>query len=99
VSLSIMRQVFICDAIRTPIGRYGGTPAGIRPDDLGAIPLQALMQIRASIGPRSTTSTRLRESGRRGQSQRRAHGGIAQACRTACRAQRSIVCAAPVSMR
>ena len=39
-----MRQVFICDAIRTPIGRYGGTLAGIRPDDLGAIPLRALMQ-------------------------------------------------------
>lgn len=39
-----MRQVFICDAIRTPIGRYGGALAGIRPDDLGAIPLQALMQ-------------------------------------------------------
>src|SRR4029078_10313021 len=38
-----MRQVFICDAIRTPIGRYGGALAGIRPDDLGAIPLQALM--------------------------------------------------------
>jgi len=39
-----MRQVFICDAIRTPIGRYGGTLAGIRPDDLGAIALQALMR-------------------------------------------------------
>jgi acetyl-CoA acyltransferase len=39
-----MRQVFICDAIRTPIGRYGGTLAGIRPDDLGALALQALMQ-------------------------------------------------------
>src|SRR6187397_216134 len=39
-----MRQVFICDAIRTPIVRYGGTLAGIRPDDLGAIPLPALMQ-------------------------------------------------------
>ena len=39
-----MRQVFICDAIRTPIGRYGGALAGVRPDDLGAIPLQALMQ-------------------------------------------------------
>src|SRR6187200_3173216 len=38
-----MRQVFICDAIRTDIGRYGGTLAGIRPDDLGAIPLQALI--------------------------------------------------------
>jgi acetyl-CoA acyltransferase len=38
-----MRQVFICDAIRTPIGRYGGALAGIRPDDLGAIALQALL--------------------------------------------------------
>ena len=39
-----MRQVFICDAIRTPIGRYGGALADVRTDDLGAIPLQALMQ-------------------------------------------------------
>jgi 3-oxoadipyl-CoA thiolase len=39
-----MRQVFICDAIRTPIGRYGGALAGIRPDDLGAIALKALME-------------------------------------------------------
>ena len=39
-----MRQAFICDAVRTPIGRYGGTLAGIRPDDLGAIALRALMQ-------------------------------------------------------
>ncbi len=39
-----MRQVFICDAIRTPVGRYGGTLSGIRPDDLGALALQALMQ-------------------------------------------------------
>lgn len=39
-----MRQVFICDAIRTPIGRYGGALAGIRADDLGAIALQALMR-------------------------------------------------------
>ncbi len=44
VTRFFMRQVFICDAIRTPIGRYGGTLAGIRPDDLGAIPLHALMQ-------------------------------------------------------
>src|SRR6185503_527577 len=41
---AVMRQVFICDAVRTPIGRYGGALAGIRPDDLGAIPLQALMR-------------------------------------------------------
>ena len=37
-----MTQAFICDAIRTPIGRYGGALASIRPDDLAAIPLAAL---------------------------------------------------------
>jgi acetyl-CoA C-acetyltransferase len=36
-------QAFICDAIRTPIGRYGGTLAGIRTDDLAALPIKALM--------------------------------------------------------
>ena len=39
-----MTQAFICDAIRTPIGRYGGTLAAVRADDLGAVPLKALMQ-------------------------------------------------------
>ena len=39
-----MTQAFICDAIRTPIGRYGGVLASVRPDDLGAIPLRALME-------------------------------------------------------
>ncbi len=36
-------QAFICDAIRTPIGRYGGALSSVRTDDLGAIPLRALM--------------------------------------------------------
>ncbi len=36
-------EAFICDAIRTPFGRYGGALSSLRPDDLGAIPLQALM--------------------------------------------------------
>jgi len=39
-----MTDAFICDAIRTPIGRYGGALAGVRADDLAAIPLRALMQ-------------------------------------------------------
>ncbi|MDD2729473.1 3-oxoadipyl-CoA thiolase [Malikia sp.] len=39
-----MTQAFICDAIRTPIGRYGGTLAAVRADDLGAVPLKALME-------------------------------------------------------
>ena len=37
------QDVFICDYIRTPIGRFGGALSSIRPDDLGAIALRALM--------------------------------------------------------
>ena len=39
-----MRDVFVCDAIRTPIGRYGGALASVRADDLAAIPIRALME-------------------------------------------------------
>jgi 3-oxoadipyl-CoA thiolase len=42
--MSSTRQAFICDAIRTPIGRFGGSLATIRADDLGAIPLRALVE-------------------------------------------------------
>jgi acetyl-CoA acyltransferase len=38
-----MTQAFICDAIRTPIGRYGGALKDVRADDLGAVPLRALI--------------------------------------------------------
>ncbi len=38
-----MNDVFICDAIRTPIGRYGGMLSSVRTDDLGAVPIRALM--------------------------------------------------------
>ena len=38
-----MTHAFICDAVRTPFGRYGGALSGVRTDDLGAIPLKALM--------------------------------------------------------
>ena len=39
-----MKQAFICDAIRTPIGRFGGALKDMRADDLGAVPLRALQQ-------------------------------------------------------
>ena len=39
-----LRDVFICDAARTPIGRYGGSLAKVRTDDLAAIPIKALMK-------------------------------------------------------
>jgi 3-oxoadipyl-CoA thiolase len=39
-----MNEAFICDATRTPFGRYGGALANVRTDDLGAVPLRALME-------------------------------------------------------
>ncbi|SOC36239.1 3-oxoadipyl-CoA thiolase [Rhizobium subbaraonis] len=39
-----MTEAFICDYIRTPIGRYGGSLSSVRADDLGAVPLKALME-------------------------------------------------------
>lgn len=39
-----MSHAFICDALRTPIGRYGGALSSVRADDLGAVPIRALMQ-------------------------------------------------------
>lgn len=44
-----MPAAFICDAVRTPIGRYGGSLASIRTDDLGAIPIAALLQRNATL--------------------------------------------------
>jgi acetyl-CoA acyltransferase len=39
-----MQDAFICDAVRTPIGRYGGGLANVRTDDLGAVPIRALIE-------------------------------------------------------
>ena len=44
-----MTEAFICDYIRTPIGRYGGALSSVRADDLGAVPLKALMAKNASV--------------------------------------------------
>jgi len=44
-----MPPVFICDAIRTPFGKYGGSLSSVRPDDLGAVVLRALMERNAGV--------------------------------------------------
>ncbi|MFD1913022.1 3-oxoadipyl-CoA thiolase [Halodurantibacterium flavum] len=44
-----MTDVYICDYIRTPIGRFGGALSSVRADDLGAIPLRALMERNAGV--------------------------------------------------
>jgi acetyl-CoA acyltransferase len=44
-----MTEAFVCDAIRTPIGRYGGALSSVRTDDLAAIPIKALMTRRSRV--------------------------------------------------
>lgn len=44
MSQNTIEQAFICDAVRTPFGRYGGALSGVRADDLGALPIKALME-------------------------------------------------------
>jgi len=46
-----MIEAFICDAIRTPIGRYGGILAGVRADDLAAVPMKALIERNPALDP------------------------------------------------
>lgn len=46
-----MTEAFICDAVRTPIGRYGGILAQIRADDLGSLPIQALLARNPGLDP------------------------------------------------
>lgn len=46
-----MAEAFICDGVRTPIGRYGGGLASVRADDLGAVPLKALLARNPDLDP------------------------------------------------
>lgn len=46
-----MSEAFICDAVRTPVGRYGGGLASVRADDLGAVPMKALLARNPGLDP------------------------------------------------
>lgn len=48
-----MTEVYLCDYIRTPFGRYGGALSAVRPDDLAAIPLQALLARNPKLDPKA----------------------------------------------
>jgi 3-oxoadipyl-CoA thiolase len=50
-----MKQAFICDAIRTPFGRYGGALSSVRADDLAALPIKALMARNPGVDWQSVT--------------------------------------------
>jgi acetyl-CoA acyltransferase len=49
--MQAMSEAFICDAVRTPIGRYGGALAAVRTDDLAALPIAALLKRNAALDP------------------------------------------------
>ena len=46
-----MYEAFVCDAVRTPIGRYAGSLATVRPDDLAAIPIRTLLERNPGLNP------------------------------------------------
>src|ERR1700730_8479711 len=51
-SMAGMTEAFICEAVRTPIGRYGGALATVRADDLAAVPLKALLGLASKLDPK-----------------------------------------------
>ncbi|MFM2130525.1 MAG: hypothetical protein RL477_2071, partial [Pseudomonadota bacterium] len=46
-------DAFICDAVRTPIGRYAGALATVRPDDMAALVIKALVERNKSLDPKA----------------------------------------------
>ncbi len=68
-----MTQAYVCDAVRTPIGRYAGGLSPVRADDLAAIPMAELMRRNTNMDWSKIDDVYwLRQSGRRGQPQCRA---------------------------
>ena len=92
------REVFVVDAVRTPVGRLGGALAKVRPDDLGACVIRALLERTPSLDPARIGEVllRRRQPGRRGQPQRRPDVRPCwPACPPRCPARRSTGSARP----
>ena len=72
-------DAFICDYVRTPIGRYGGALANVRADDLAALPIRELMRRHPESYRQDRRGlSRMRQPGGRGQPQPCAHGASAR---------------------
>jgi acetyl-CoA acyltransferase len=65
-----MPDAFICDAIRTPIGRYGGALSKVRPDDLAALPIKALMERNPDLDPAAIEDVILGDANQAGEDNR-----------------------------
>ena len=92
-----MTHAYICDAIRTPFGRYGGALSSVRTDDLGAIPIKALMARNPNVDWGAVTDVLYGCANQAGEDNRNvAHMPV---CRWAWRAPPSTGCAAPAWTR
>ncbi|VTM90765.1 Beta-ketoadipyl-CoA thiolase [Raoultella ornithinolytica] len=97
-----MRDAFICDGIRTPIGRYGGALASVRADDLAAIPLRELLSRNPGLDPSAIDDVIFGCANQAGEDNRNvAHYGdaVGGATRRASPAPPSTGCVVPAWMR
>lgn len=96
-----MRDAFICDGVRTPVGRYGGALSAVRADDLGAIPLRALLERYPQLDPERIDDVIFGCANRAGKTT--ATWRVWRRCWPGCRrpspARRSTACAARGWMR
>jgi acetyl-CoA acetyltransferase len=97
----MMNQAFICDAVRTPFGRFGGTLATMRADDLAALPLKALLERNPGLDPARIDDVIYGCANQAGEDNRNVArmalllAGLPEACRAAP----STACAVPALMR
>src|SRR5215469_2113750 len=96
-----MREAFICDAVRTPIGRYGGVLARVRTDDLAAAPIRALVRRNPQIDWAALDEVFYGCANQAGEDNRNVArmALLLAGFRKACRASRSTACAPPASTR
>ena len=96
-----MNQAFICDAVRTPFGRFGGTLATMRADDLAALPLKALLERNTGLDPSRIDDVILGCANQAGEDNRNVArmALLLAGCRRACPVAPSTACAAPASTR
>ena len=97
-----VRPVYLCDAVRTPFGRYGGVLSGVRTDDLAAVPIAALRDRNAGVDWLRLDDVVYGCANQAGEDNRNvgANGAAARrACRRKCRARPSTGCADRAWMR
>ena len=85
-----MADAYICDYVRTPIGRFGGVLSAVRADDLGAVPLKALLARNGSLDPAAIDEVIFGCANQAGEDNRNVArmSLLLAACPRACRAPR-----------